>query len=47
VVQEIHNTEDFDEDDPLQSEDDLREIWPFDLETDKLSEENERGANVP
>jgi hypothetical protein len=47
VVQEIHNTEDFDEDDSLQSEDDLREIWPFDLETDKLSGENERGANVP
>lgn len=37
VVQEILNTEDFDEDDPLQSEDDLRELWPFDLETDLLS----------
>jgi hypothetical protein len=34
VVREIHSTEGFDEDDPLQSEDDLREIWPFDLEAD-------------
>ena len=46
VVQKTYNTEDFDEDDPLQSEDDLWEIWPFDLETDQLSEEKERETEV-
>lgn len=46
MVQEILNTEDFDENDPLQSEDNLREIWPFDLETDQLSEEKERETEV-
>lgn len=32
VLQEVHNTKDFDEDDPLQTESDLRELWPFDLD---------------
>lgn len=41
VVREIHITEEFDEDDPLQSEDDLKEIWSFDLETDRLSQKND------
>ena len=47
VVQKTYNTEDFDEYDPLQIEDDLREIWPFDLERDQLSEENKKKADVP
>lgn len=31
-LQEVHELDQPDDDDPIQSEDDLRELWPFDLE---------------
>ena len=47
MLQTVLDTEDFDEDDPLQSEDDVRKLWPFDLPTDQIPQKLDRESVIP